>query len=432
MTDSEDNIRKIAAGKLAEFGMDPPPDMWERIEKQMRRRKRLTLFWYVAMAASVLVLVGVGLTFLMPGNDPETLSDRRTASEQKLKTESPVGSDVLAGKQDNDKTQPSALVTGSGNNSSVKGPGNKFVKSDHTAENQSIDLKLPEATNRVSQDSFIGEISTVAEVSADVIKAADAEVMETPTAPVVTSDVVSQNIPEAITVQPPVSEEPAKGKWQLSMGYSSAAAINMSNEETSLNSTGSNFSYDGLTAEVANETSYFEEIESISHDAPLSFGFIVSHQTGKRWYAETGLLFTRLGYRVKTFEMNHIYQQYGNELYYLGIPLGFRFSILERKRFGVFAAQSVILEKGISSRSFTDTYTQEVLSGSENNKAGIRGIQLSSLTGLGADVKFAANLSVYGQAGLQLFFMNGTQPYNIRSARMAWPSFQLGVRMKLK
>jgi len=432
MTDSEDNIRKIAAGKLAEFGMDPPPDIWERIEKQMRRRKRLTLFWYIAMAASVLVLVGVGLTFLMPGNDPETLSDHRTASEQKLKTESPVGSDVLAGKQDNDKTQPSAFVTGSDNNSSVKGPGNKFVKSDHTAEDQSIDLKLPEATNRVSQDGFTGEISTVAEVSPDVIKAADVEVVETITVPVVTSDVVSQNIPEAIAFQPPVSEEPAKGKWQLSMGYSSAAAINMSNEETSLNSTGSNFSYDGLTAEVANETSYFEEIESITHDAPLSFGFIVSHQTGKRWYAETGLLFTRLGYRVKTFEMNHIYQQYGNELYYLGIPLGIRFSILERKRFGVFAAQSVILEKGITSRSFTDIYTQDELSGSENNKAAIRGIQLSSLTGLGADVKFAANLSVYGQAGLQLFFMNGTQPYNIRSARMAWPSFQLGIRMKLK
>ncbi len=432
MTDSDDNIRKIAAGKLAQFGMDPPPDMWERIEKQMRRRKRLTLFWYVAMAASVLVLVGVGLTFMMPGNEPEVLSDHRTATEQKSKTESPGGAYAIAGKQDNDNPRPSASVTGSGNNSSIKGPGNRLMKSDPAPERQAFDLKPQEATNLANQDNFRKEISTVTEVSPDVIKATDAEVMETLTTPVVTSDVFSQNIPEAITVQPPVSEEPAKGKWQLSMGYSSAAAINMSNEETSLNSTGSNFSYDGLTAEVANETSYFEEIEDITHDAPLSFGFIVSHQTGKRWYAETGLLFTRLGYRVKTFEMNHVYQQYGNELYYLGIPLGFRFSILERKRFGVFAAQSVIIEKGITSRSFTDTYTQEALSGSENNKAGIRGIQLSSLTGLGADVKFAANLSVYGQAGLQLFFMNGTQPYNIRSARMAWPSFQLGIRMKLK
>jgi hypothetical protein len=119
-------------------------------------------------------------------------------------------------------------------------------------------------------------------------------------------------------------------------------------------------------------------------------------------------------------------------LYYLGVPLGIRFAITERKRFGLFATQSVIIEKGITSSSYTDTYTQGVLSGSENNEAGIRGIQLSSLTGLGADVKIAGNLSAYGQAGIQVFMLNSTQPYNIRSARVAWPSFQVGLRMKLE
>ena len=105
---------------------------------------------------------------------------------------------------------------------------------------------------------------------------------------------------------------------------------------------------------------------------------------------------------------------------------------MERKRFGIFATQSVIIEKGIKSSNYTYTFTQGELSGSENNEAGIRGIQLSSLTGLGADVKIAGKMSAYGQAGIQVFMLNNTQPYNIRSARVAWPSFQVGLRMKLE
>ncbi|NTW26358.1 MAG: outer membrane beta-barrel protein, partial [Lentimicrobium sp.] len=173
------------------------------------------------------------------------------------------------------------------------------------------------------------------------------------------------------------------------------------------------------------------EVENTTHNAPLTLGLLISRQIGKKWNLETGLVYTKLGYQIETSEINQTYHEYRSEIYYLGIPLGVRFGIIDRKRFGIYAAQSLIIEKGIAGRTYNDTYNQGLLTGSENNSVSIRGIQLSSLTGIGADLRIAPKISLYGQTGLQLFFMNASQPYNIRSARVAWPSFQLGLRVKI-
>ncbi|MHC1776062.1 MAG: outer membrane beta-barrel protein [Lentimicrobium sp.] len=430
-TMNTDKIKQLAGSLLSQFEAEPPLDMWSRIELQMRRRKRRTLLWYIATAASVLILLSVGFSFLMPDKKADVWPDRSQVAV------SEEGSDLTGSKGVASEKQLESVIPPV--DSEVR---NEKNPSDFKFENQASGIDQNKESS-VAESTPVSEIFIVdqqdillSEVITPKVNSNDAhpdsiELVEVRTTQVVSDDILSPDILQPNVLQPPVTDEPGKGNWQLAMGYGTSSATEMTNGESALKSQSGNFSYDGLTAEVANETSYFEEIENISHDAPLSLGFIVSRQFGKRWYAETGLLYTRLGYRVKTYEMNNIYQLYSNELYYLGIPLGIRFALLEQKHFGIFATQSVIIEKGITSRGITDNYTQGVLSGSENKDASIRGVQLSSLTGVGADVKIAGNLAAYGQAGVQLFFLNSTQPYNIRSARMAWPSFQLGLRMRL-
>jgi len=437
MSDKNDKIKKLAGSVLSRYEEEPPSDMWSRIEMQTRRKKRLFLFRALAMAACVLLLLGVGFSLLMPGNEQKLKSDglsenmeiesvnpTQNTNHQAISDYTGLSGAGLAERPA--ITSPVKQVENHKNITTKKRDetlpsivGDQLQKSDQ--EQTAIQSIEPELTIETLPLSVSAELVDEHATKTDIVK---------------TQDAGNAGIIDLATLKPDEPVTPltasAGNTWSLAMGYGTTSASEMAQQDASLRSSGSNYSYDGLTAEVANETSYFEEIESISHDAPLSLGFIISYQFSKRWYAETGLLYTRLGYQVKTSEQNNLYYQYANELYYLGIPLGIRFAIMERKRFGIFATQAVIIEKGITSSSYTDTYTQGVLSGSENSGASIRGIQLSSLTGLGCDVKVAGNFSVYGQAGIQVFFLNSTQPYNIRSARIAWPSFQVGLRMKLE
>lgn len=432
MQENKDKIKLLAGSLLSQFEAEPPMDMWSRIELQTRRRKRRALLWYMATAASVIILLGVGFSLLTPDKGTVVRSDHSQVAVSEEKSDSTSSKGAGSEKHLKSVIPPADSQVRNEKNPSDFKSENQFSEIVHKNELAAVESTPEPALTIVNQEAFFkGEIHTP-NVSLNDAHPDSIESVEVMTTQVVSADKLPPDILQPKSIQPPVTDEPAKGNWQLAMGYGTSSTAEMTNGESALKSQSGNFSYDGLTAEVANETSYFEEIENISHDAPLSLGFIVSRQFGKRWYAETGLLYTRLGYMVKTYEMNNIYQQYSNELYYLGIPMGIRFAVLERKRFGLFAAQSVIIEKGLTSRGSTDTFTQGVLSGSENNGAAIRGVQLSSLTGIGADVKISGNLAAYGQAGVQLFFLNSTQPYNIRSARMAWPSFQVGLRMKLE
>jgi hypothetical protein len=437
MSDKNDKIKKLAGSVLSQYEAEPPADMWSRIELQTRRKERLVLFRVMAMAASLLLLLGVGFSLLMPASDPVTksknLSENESPESENLikETQKKSTSDYtgLSGAGLAERPSNASPVNQTEKNrifsSAQKGKTEGSMLSERLQESKPMQPENGQPEPALTEETIPATVTTE-----DVVAIAETANIVAP------EDISTVSISDLTLLAPDTPPESSKNtgsnNWSLALGYGTSSTIDITQEDASLKSSGNNYSYDELSAEVANNTSYFEEVESTSHNAPLSLGFIISKKSGKRWYFETGLLYTRLGYHVKTFEMSNTYQQYNNQLYYLGVPAGVRFGILERKRFGIFATQSVIFEKGIASTGYTETYTNGILTNTESNKADIRGIQMSSLTGMGGDIKIAGNISVYGQAGLQLFFLNRSQPYNIRSARMAWPSFQVGLRMKLE
>jgi len=430
MPDKKDKIKNLAASGLSQFEASPPDDMWARIEHQIDRRKRLVFFRAIALAASVLILLGVGISLLMPGSERDVNQNKMTAADGKNVVEkvAPVQSTEITGTSERtNRSEPDAEVVLS--ESSESSP--EAMPDVSAARTIKPALIKPDSEFTPPEIAFVSET-----LMADKEPVADT---------LVRTELVAEAVPavpevELISLQPgnnnnvgqPITEDnQKKSAWGLAMGYGSTPAIELRQEESALKSPGNNFSFDEISADLANETSFFDEVENITHHAPVTLGMLVSRQFAKRWNVESGLLYTKLGYLIRTIEMNASYREYRNDLYYLGIPIGVRFNILAHKRFGIYATQSVILEKGIAGRGYTDSYSKGLLKGSESNKISIRGIQLSSLTGLGGEVKIAGKLSVYGQTGVQLFYLNGSQPYNIRSARMAWPSFQAGLRIQL-
>lgn len=431
MQDKNDKIKILVHSSLFQFEAEPPEDMWNRILMESRRRRKLIIFRYTVIAASVLILISLGIAMLMPGNE---LPDKKK---------------IIIAKDNNSvnksNTQEKSGITGNPEKESLPGKSigsdagllskNGFEKKNKSVlliDKISANQDSVEESSEAHRDENIagGEFSLEKQISDPLTIAA--ENGETVSVLAEENRVPDVNIALVDPLQPPDRNVPSGKKWELALGYGLTPTIELSNEDVALNSSTNSFSHDKFSAELANQTSYFDEIESTSHNAPVTLGLIISKRLGRRWNIETGVVYTKLGYHIKTIELNSTYSRYLNEQYYIGIPLGIRFSLLQKKRFGIYITQSIIFEKGIEDRATVETYKKGIMSGSEQNNASIKGIQFSSLTGPGGEIKVAGNLSVYGQAGVQLFFLNASQPYSIRSTRMIWPSFQAGLRMHLK
>jgi hypothetical protein len=237
---------------------------------------------------------------------------------------------------------------------------------------------------------------------------------------------------DVITVEtPPIPKAIYKGSWDLALGFGANSSVSILDNNAALAKGNSNYLQDDFSAEVAEETAYFEDVESTTHNAPLVFGLSISRNISKRWNLETGLVYSRLGTVIRASEINAAYNEYKSVLNYLGVPVGVRFEILKYKSLGIYAMQSVVFEKGVSSSRTTNIFKENALVSTETVSFQVRGIQVSSITGMGAEVDVVKQLGFYGQAGAQVFFLNASQPYNIRSAQLVWPSFQLGLRFHL-
>lgn len=435
MNRQEDKIKKIMGQVFGGFEPKPPDGMWISINRQLKRRRRIVMIRWAAIAASVIILMGVGFSlrdaFWTPDND----SHRQSASRYF---------------KNDDEIRPNGKVR-----ISHQGIQNKIPENEERIFLSEASKKPEEVipTKRLSQKAQKTQSAAdiIPEVNAgtDVIKEtpdlvpeeyiqtdefANIEINIEPAQPA-DQHAITNQLPETIPINPEQSHPmPATDikNWAIAMNYGINPAIDLSQADFALNPEKSNYRHDALSSGVAGETSYFYEVERTTHQAPISIGLMVSKQIARKWNLESGVIYTKLAYQAKTGEMNFIRREYNTEIFYLGLPLGVRYKIAGQKRVGLYATQLLITEKGINSRITTETFTQGRLNNTDDASWPVHGIQLSTLSALGGDVKLAGNLSFYGQAGVQFFFLNKSQPYNIRSARVAWPSIHAGLRINLK
>lgn len=421
----KDNLREQAGRQLSQFEAAPPELMWDRIRAGMHRRRRFILLRHTLVAATLLLLIGIGYKLIVPvphsGN--VMLSEQNLVSnpEDSLSGSSGKATDGSLSDAEPAITQVRIAMQYSGKKR-VSAPLPQQAAL--TAETLAAEV-IREADAALVHD----RPETLSEIQGDeAVYAAETEIAEV--VPVIAGNtpvIKENNLPQA-----PSNENVPDNGWLLALQYGTNPAIELTQQDYSLESNRGNYSLDAVSSGLAAETSYFDEVESTEHQAPFILGLIISKPFARRWAAESGLVYSRLGYLIRTTELNSAYREYRNELTYLGVPLGLRFNVIDGRRAGFFASQSFIFEKGISSRVTSSTYHSGLLNESANRHESISGFQISSLTGLGGELKFSGTMSIYGMAGMQCFFMNKSQPYNIRSARIAWPSFQAGIRIKIR
>lgn len=445
MQGNKNKFKEIAGKTLREFEVKPPDNLWSKIEKATyNRKRRIFILRVTSIAASIILLASFGIFFLNSNySSPKILADKVTSKEENNKKPS-VDSSIndTVNLNNSKKVKAKAIeIKGPETESGTSSPKSKNTKTIQRTippakkimpvnrnassiagtHNYIAETKLPKSVYNITNpepQEIVEYVLTINEIPIDTLHIRQIQQIK--------------NIEDLLPDDNLTYEDSRLNKsdpWSLALGYNITSGEEFNNNGDQLSSSRSSYTHDQFSAYLANETSYFEEIENTEHDAPVSVGLTIDIPANRRLSFETGIMYTKLGFRIKTDEFGSYYSEYRNQIHYLGIPAGIRFSFIEKKHFDLYALQWIVLEKGIAGRWYINEYGNNTLLTSEANHHKINGVQVSSISGLGVQYRLTKHLHLFGQGGVQLFFLNQTQPYNIRSSRVAWPSFQTGLRL---
>ncbi len=422
MTEHKDHIKDLFKEGLEHYEVTPPPHIWQGILQQKKHRK-IVMWRWSAVAAIALLLLSLGTLFIVDQSEYDIYAEKpeKEATESKnidkvepsnpLESIHPGKEEILAELNKKVAEKPKTKTP-----TTFEKPDEKQFTEISPIESPSIELSAILAKEPSGTETTEASGDTETAVSnAQLLSKYLAELEEL-------SD-IHRNLMEA---------RKTDNKWNLAMGYGTNPNFSMPAEENTIAPDRATFEVDDFTGDMAQETAYFAQIESTKHRHPLSFGLLTGLPLSKRLQFESGLVYTRLSTISLTYVMNGWQNEYESNLHYVGIPLGLRYEFLQRRLYNLFFSQSAILEKGIRASNTTTNFQDGVLTSSETTFGEVKGFQLSTLSSIGADIAITKQFSLYAQAGVQFFFLNEKQPYNIRSTRTAWPSMQTGLRYRFK
>lgn len=429
MEEQKDQIREIFNSGLNDFQVDPPEAIWNSILTSRRRKIRVLFYRYAAAAAILLFIASLPVWLLKVTNDyPQDFAGTNTITQQNDRltvTESidsglKSGSDQNIVKNDVFSYDSRNLQQGFNENSAKH---KAAVDASSSNDKNNAISSDPVQVAQLEMSDFITSEHVISSENGDKTAISENENRSyaKPTLPL--DDIAFESNFNIQSLQ--------KQAVQLSLAFGSFTQGVETSRNLFLTTNRAQYSFDTFQSDMAFETSYYEEIERVETRAPLSLGLKISLDINKRLSFESGLIYSELTTLTKTVEMNDVYAEYERTLHYLGVPIGLRYDIIQSKVMNLYLQQSVIVEKGISAVNQQFKYEKNVLVGSDQTNIVISGLQLSTLSALGLDIPVISNLSAFGEGGIQVFYLNRTQPFNIRSAKMLWPAFQTGIRLKI-
>ncbi len=432
----DDKIISHFDAAFSNFEVTPPKTVWDGVVSGLQRRARIILWRKLGVAAALLVIFSIpAILFLSQQGENVSLAGQNGNTIENGTTAKPA--DVLIADADN------------GIASSVA------IESVHQA-NQKIS-QTPFRKKPASKELLEAEKTTLKHLAGDLTTSIkDNQILAQDTSnhtPTETSNQMVARLEESQTLKEsgeakrplPITnihqvdpnqeafnlKQNEEKSWQIAAALSTIQGLSGSKMDYLFSSQKALFDANAYTNNLSLETGNFANIENTTHAQPLTLGINFSRKLSKHWAVESGLLFTRLGSSSKTYLDNERHTIYKNQLIYLGLPASVRYNLLNKKRFEIYLVQGIVLEKGLSADYETRRYRNDRLYDFVSGSFDVSGVQISSLTSAGVGLKFSQHISIYIQPGMQVFFLNKTQPYNIRSSQSAWPALQTGLRVQL-
>ena len=408
--------------RFSDYASPEPEGLWEGIEQGMagKPRRKMRPVWIVSgLAAAAAVALAV---FLHPEKTLETPDLQKQATLAESVQAEPVVVDTAA-------TSSPALAAPA----SKSDPFAVVSRQTLLAEAEPVESvpvsgeTVPDAVNdrhsRLDRESVAGQETSVTEKK---------EVSEMP-------DRVGHDDQVGQAGQVPSSDRiPAKNRKRFSIGaYGNGGqasseqmqgyGMNRTGEYLGTRATGSNVKNDvsGLMRTLAsNRASNFEA----HHAAPLRVGVTAAWELTPHLNLVSGLNWTYLNSEFEE-TASPIRTVVGQDLGYLGVPLRLETAFNVWKGLWLSAGAGGMVEKGLLSSSWTNTWVDGQMAETiKNPKPDTGGLLWSVGATAGAEYRFSPSLGLYFTPGIEYHFDNGAE---VRSAYTEKPlhwNVNLGVR----
>ena len=419
--------------RFSDYASPEPEGLWEGIEQGMAgkpRRKMLPVWIASGLAAAAAVALVV---FLHPEKALETPGLQKQATLAESVQAEPVVVDTATTSSPASTGDLKAVPASKSVPFAVASRQTLLAEAEPAASVPVPEETVPDAVNdrhsRLDRESMVEQEASVTEKK---------EVSEMPDL-VGHDDQVERDDRGALTAQVPASEIiPASKRKRFSIGaYGNGGqaskeqlqgyGMNRTGEYLGTRATGSNVKNDvgGLMRTLAsNRASSFEA----HHAAPLRVGVTAAWELAPHLNLVSGLNWTYLNSEFEE-TANPIRTVVGQDLGYLGVPLRLETAFNVWKGLWLSAGAGGMVEKGLLSSSWTNTWVDgQVAETVKNPKPDTGGLLWSVGATAGAEYRFSPSFGLYFTPGVEYHFDNGAE---VRSAYTEKPlhwNVNLGVR----
>ena len=409
--------KKSLRERFSDYASPEPEGLWEGIEQGMAgkpRRKMLPVWIVSGLAAAAAVALGV---FLHPEKTLETPDLQKQATLAESVQTEPVDAVVEPVEMTDDFGASTSSATGA-----------KSVPFAVVSRQTLLAGAEPVASVPVSEE-------TVPDAVHEIVPAEETPVPKT-------EDVVREvTVVKPAEVEEPAvfpDEKPVKSRKRFSIGaYGNGGqasseqmqgyGMNRTGAYLGTRATGSNVKNDvsGLMRTLAsNRASTFEA----HHAAPLRVGVTAAWELTPHLNLVSGLNWTYLNSEFEE-TASPIRTVVGQDLGYLGVPLRLEAGFNVWKGLWLYAGAGGMVEKGLLSSSWTNTWVNgQVAETVKNPKPDTGGLLWSVGATAGAEYRFSPSFGLYFTPGVEYHFDNGSE---VRSAYTEKPlhwNVNLGVR----
>lgn len=365
-----------------------PAGLWEGISKQMEASSIPSgggnRRWYWAAAAAVLALVGF---FVFHESNDNEQPIQASANSQQVMPQQETETNVV---ENEPPTAPPAITIAQKSKSS---PTTK--KQDETKQQE------PTTSEETKQDD---------EKTMQEMPSAEEQRQEPLQRPVRHET----GLEEWAATQ---SSKPSTNKWTIGVNASGRLlAANTSQRMDRLSGEQlMDYGYAILTDANSLSNTITEFVSK--HYLPIRFGLSLNYQLTPRLSLHSGISYTYL--YSKFYITRYMYATHDQKLHYLGVPLGVSWQLWANRRFQVYVAGDVMLEKCLR----YDTLIKH-----ENEKPW----QWSVNAAAGAEYSLSPQFGIFMEPSLGYYFDDGTSLEHYYKKHPWTPAIKLGLRLHLQ
>lgn len=417
---------------------EPAPEgLWEAIEQALQQQdaqlaspetaaprpvdekpplaRRVHMRRLLAVAASLLVLLSVGVSLLFVDKVGSLPSEKKMATSSHRQQTEPAPAAVS-------ETLPSAdELSARRQKLQRKLQDGRLLAADNRKET-AVEEPVPEVQPEVPQEEPVNTANQQAEVSPEKHQT------ETAAQPASTETVVGKNAGHFSGGQQP---RPQGTHRSVTAGLRGAnlLAANGPNAVTTLEpyhmtrGKMNDVMYNSNETMLSSEPIYLADYsDDTEHQHPFMIGLSVSIPLTDRLWAETGVTYTRAKSTFTT-HLRHYTTVYSQKLEYLGLPVGVGYTFWRSHSFLAYVAGGAQLDFNVNAQLETDGLRSSV----EKDRL------MFSVNGhAGAEYQFLPHFGVYLEPGLRYYFDNRSLKQTVFKEKPLQAEFQLGVRYRLQ